>query len=124
MTKFFFVAIAAMVSATAFAEPIMFICERPAWEGVTGCGPNNTYYTYGFFADTDNFDHLENKESFRYQRPEYVIAKRKGCSLVGARGAKATFTVKEKVITFWFSEVETGNRPYKQVDLDPIKESW
>lgn len=120
MTKFYIALLALVTSATVFAEPIIYICERPAWEGKEGCGPNNTYYTYGFFVDTDNFDHNTDKDSFRYRRPEYVFAGRKGCDLNGARGLEGQFTVTDDGINFWFPLNSTGRGPFALVKLNTI----
>lgn len=108
------------MASTVFAEPIIYICERPAWEGVEGCGLNNTYHTYGFFVDTDDFDHNADKDSFRYKRPKYVFAKRKGCDLEGAQGDTGTFTVVEEGIIFWFELNSMVGGPRSRVDLDTI----
>lgn len=118
--KLFVTFLALILSSSVFAEPIMYICERPAWDGKKGCGPNNTYYTYGFYVDTDSFDHLADKNSFRYKRPKYVSAMRKGCDLEGAQGSTRRFTVTDKGIDFWFSTEPSWSRSNMKLELDTV----
>ncbi|MDH4020485.1 MAG: hypothetical protein OEU84_12880 [Xanthomonadales bacterium] len=77
--------------SAAFAEPVLYVCERPAWEGVESCGPNNTYMTYSMFVDTDDFDK---------RKPVYDLKMHKGCDLSEADMWNYNYKVNEKTISF------------------------
>jgi len=83
----------------ALADPIVYVCERPAWEGEKGCGPNNTYYTYAFHVETD--DLLLTKDDPKYKRPTYAFQMSKSCDV--SRGSRRGyfFSVAEESLTFW-----------------------
>lgn len=91
--------------STAFAEPVLYICERPAWEGKDGCGANNTYYTYNFFVETDDFSK---------KNPLYDLQKRKGCDASKAAMWSNSYRVNEETITFWFKQ-QPGGSHYNQL---------
>jgi hypothetical protein len=106
MTKFQIVFLALTLSFSAFAEPVVYVCERPAWEGVKSCGPNNTYYTYAFHVDTD--DLVLNKDDPKYDRPTYAFQMRKGCDV--SKGGKFGYyySVTNESLTFWINLAPTG----------------
>ena len=77
--------------SAAFAKPVLYVCERPAWEGVESCGPNNTHMTYNLFLDTDDFDK---------KRPVYDLQMTKGCDASDADMWNYNYTVNENTINF------------------------
>lgn len=81
------------LSSTAFAEPVLYVCERPAWEGKEGCGPNNTYYTYNLLVETRNFDD---------KNPMYTFQMRKGCDASKGRKHRYRYAVNDDAFLFWF----------------------
>ena len=91
MSKFSLVFLALFFCSAAFAKPVLYVCERPAWEGVESCGPNNTYFTYNLFLDTDDFDK---------KKPVYDLKMKKGCDASGADMWNYNYTVDEKTISF------------------------
>lgn len=95
------------VSTAVNAEPVLYICERPAWDSVNGCGSNNTYYTYAFYTDTEAIQSeiQADKKSFRYQSPEYVFAMRKGCDIEKAQPRLEKFRATEGEISFSFAQM-------------------
>jgi hypothetical protein len=100
MSKFNIAFLALIFCSAAFAKPVTFVCERPAWEGKEGCGNNNTYYTYNLFVETDDFGK---------EHPVYDFKMGKGCD--GPNGAMWTYRYKadDDFIEFLFNEVPTGN---------------
>ncbi|MEE4294855.1 MAG: hypothetical protein V2I79_12915 [Xanthomonadales bacterium] len=72
MLRSIIVLITLLFSASTLAESVLYVCERPAWDGKTGCGPNNTYSTHTFLVDTDDFDD---------EKPIYVYQGGKGCDV-------------------------------------------
>ena len=82
--------------ATTFAEPVVYVCERPAWDGVKGCGPNNTYYTYRIFVETDDFDH---------KSPVYELQMSNRCDASRAARWSYNYKVTEETLSFWFKRV-------------------
>lgn len=91
MSKFNLVFLLLFFCSAAFAEPVLYVCERPAWEGVESCGPNNTYFTYNLFLDTDDFDK---------SKPVYDLQMNKGCDASDAKMWNYNYTVDEKTINF------------------------
>ena len=109
------------VSTAVNAEPVLYLCERPAWDAGKGCGPNNTYYTYAFYTDTEiiQSDIQADKDSFRYQLPEYVFAMRKGCDIERARPRLENFEATEGEISFNFAQMQSQSmRAYETAILD------
>ena len=88
------------LSTSAFAEPVLYVCERPAWEGKEGCGPNNTYYTYNLLVETRDFD---------TKRPEYEFRMRKGCDASKGRRQSYPYAVLEDEIVFWFKQTANAS---------------
>jgi len=99
MSKFQFVFLSLIFCSTAFAEPVLFVCERPAWEGVEGCGPNNTYYTYNLFVETDDFDK---------EYPIYDFQMSKSCDASKATMWNYNYRVTDEIIEFMFNQVPSG----------------
>ncbi|MEE4218460.1 MAG: hypothetical protein V2I48_12675 [Xanthomonadales bacterium] len=109
------------ITTTVVAEPVIYVCERPAWDSVKGCGPNNTYYTYAFYTDTEvvRNDIQADKKSFRYQKPEYVFAMRKGCDLNNARPKVEKFEATDNEIRFGFAQMYSQSvSAYETAKLD------
>jgi hypothetical protein len=99
MSKFTIVFLTLIFSSVAFAKPVTYVCERPAWEGVKGCGPNNTYYTYDLFVETDDFDK---------KHPVYDFSMRKGCSTNKGKLLTYKYQVNEEFIEFIFNRKPQG----------------
>lgn len=91
MSKSKLVFLAVFFCSAAFAKPVLYTCERPAWEGTEGCGPNNTYFTYTMFVDTDDFDK---------RKPVYDLQMQKGCDVSEADMWNYNYTVNENTISF------------------------
>ena len=104
-------------SLPASAETIVYVCERPAWEGVEGCGPNNTYLTYGFWVDTENFDTAADKEKFLYREPKYVYTQFQGCEVEKVYEKQGQFTTTDVGFTFWLGRAVTNSQ---KVELDTV----
>ncbi len=86
---------------SAFAESLLYVCERPAWEGKDGCGPNNTYATYTMRVDTRDFDDEE---------PVYVFQAGKGCDVSKKTKYRHLYEVTPEAITFNFAELPKAPR--------------
>jgi len=82
--------------STAMADPLTYICERPAWDGKEGCGPNNTYYTYRLQLDTKDFD---NKD------PRYVFQMKKGCDASKGSKKRYHYVVSDETLAFKFKRI-------------------
>ncbi len=80
--------------STAFAESVLYVCERPAWDGQEGCGPNNTYATYSMLVETEEFGNKHSKYDFRM---------RKGCDASKGRKYKYDYDYNDKTIVFAFN---------------------
>jgi hypothetical protein len=80
--------------STALADPVKYVCERPAWDGVNGCGPNNTYETYSMSMNTDDFDN---------KSPRYTLRTAKGCNADKGRRYKYNYKANGEKITFAFN---------------------
>lgn len=79
--------------STALADPVLYVCERPAWDGHEGCGPNNTYATYKLLFDDRDF----NK---KYS--EYTFRGAKGCNADKGRRSTYSFKANDESIMFAF----------------------
>ena len=101
--------------STALADPVKYVCERPAWDGVQGCGPNNTYETYSMLLDTNDFD---------YQSSRYTLRSAKGCNADKGRRYKYQYKANGTKITFAFNP-NPGSSYLRQstikLDLDSMK---
>lgn len=107
MTKLHVLFLTLIFCSSAFAEQIVLICERPAWEGEEGCGPNNTYETYRFFVDTDDFD-KKGGASCGYQRV-------KGCDLSKApKQVRSKYAVSEDAFLFHDRSIS----PWRTIRVD------
>jgi hypothetical protein len=104
MSKFRFVFLSLIFCSTAFAEPVLFVCERPAWEGKEGCGPNNTYYTYNLFVETNDFD----KEFPLDRHPVYDFQMSKSCDASKATMWSYNYKVTDETIEFMLNLVPNG----------------
>ena len=93
--------IALIACSPALAAPQLFVCERPAWDGKEGCGPNNTYATYTFLVETNDFDD---------EKPEYVFQGGKGCDASKKVKYEYRYAVSEDTITFKFAELPKAPR--------------
>jgi hypothetical protein len=87
--------------SSAFAESLLYVCERPAWDGKDGCGPNNTYATYTMRVDTRDFDDEE---------PVYVFQGGKGCDVSKKTSYRYHFIVKPETLTFKFAQLPKAPR--------------
>ena len=87
------IALSLLFCTSVFAEPVMYICERPSWGNAEGCGPNNTRFTYGFLINTERFAQGIDGGGSGAKMWSYVFAENKGCGLDGARGKTAKFRV-------------------------------
>ena len=101
--------------STALADPVKYVCERPAWDGVNGCGPNNTYETYSMLLNTDDFDN---------RSPRYTLRSAKGCNADKGRRFKYNYYANGERITFAFNP--NPGSPYLRqstikLDLDSMK---
>jgi len=99
MSKFNLVFLTLIFSSVAFAEPVLYVCERPAWGGKEGCGPNNTYYTYNLFVETDDFN---------TKNPIYDFQMSKGCDASKANMWNYNYQVNDDTIEFLFNQVPNG----------------
>ena len=117
MSKLTIILLALLACATASADTIVYICERPAWEGVDGCGVNNTAFTYGFWVETEDFDHNVDKDRLWYNLPKYRYIEHEGCDLKEAQGNEGRFTVTDDAIEFWLGKAVSNSR---KVELDTI----
>jgi hypothetical protein len=91
--------LALVFSSAAFAKPVLYVCERPAWDGKEGCGPDNTYYTYNLFLDTDDFDK---------DLPVYDFQMKKGCDASEATMWTYQYKAYDDNLEFWFNRVPHG----------------
>lgn len=101
MKKLITLLVALTCCSTAFAESQLFVCERPAWDGKKGCGPNNTYETYSFLVDTRDFDS---------QKPEYVFQGGEGCDISKKAKYRYLYAVDPDTITFKFAKLPLAPR--------------
>jgi len=103
--------------STALAEPILYVCERPAWDGQEGCGLNNTYATYSMLLDTKDFDH-----KYAY----YTLRSSKGCDANKGRRQKYRYLANDETISFALdlksrSSIGAGRMSTIELDLDSMK---
>ena len=104
-----------VLCSTAFAEPLLYVCERPAWEGKEGCGPNNTYYTYNLQVETLEFDDRD---------PLYTFQMRKGCDASKGRKQRYHYKANGDAILFWFKQnpnASTTVMPTIKLDRNTMK---
>lgn len=99
MLKFNLVFLTLIFSSAAFAEPVLYVCERPAWQGKEGCGPNNTYYTYNLFVETNDFSKTH---------PVYDFQMSKSCDASNATMWSYNYIVDDETIEFFFNQVPYG----------------
>jgi hypothetical protein len=90
-----------LFSASTFAESLLYVCERPAWDGKTGCGPNNTHSTHTFLVDTDDFDD---------QKPTYVYQGGKGCDVSKKSKFRYQYAVTPEEIIFKYARAPYAPR--------------
>ena len=104
MTKLHLVLLTLIFCSSAFAEQIVLVCERPAWDDKEGCGPNNTYETYRLSVETDDF----NKKG----GATYGLQIAKGCDASKATKVRNKYTVTEDTVKF---NIES---PYNIIAVD------
>ena len=92
MTKVHVFFLSLIFCSSAFAEQIVLVCERPAWDDKESCGPNNTYETYRLSFETDDFDKIGGA-TYGFQRA-------KGCDASKATKVRNKFTVTEDTVQF------------------------
>ena len=90
--------------SSTFAEQIVLVCERPAWDGEESCGPNNTYETYRLSIETDDFD--------RKGGASYGFQKARGWDASKATKMRGRFTAAGGIVRF---QLDT---PYKFIQVD------
>ena len=90
-----------LVSFSAFAEPLLYVCERPAWGGKTGCGPNDTYDTHTFLVDTLDFDSED---------PTYVYQGGVGCDVSNKAKYRHQYVVTPETIEFHYARLPDAPR--------------
>lgn len=95
----------------AFANPVTYVCERPAWDGEEGCGPNNTYATYKLAVETKDFNKKYSKYSFRGS---------KGCNANRGHRYQYAYRANGDTIKFAFdpSPGSTGTVQMSTITLD------
>jgi len=95
----------------AFADPVLYVCERPAWDGEDGCGPNNTYATYKLLVNTNDFNKKYSKYTFRGS---------KGCNANRGHRYKYAYRANGHTIKFGFdpSPGSTGSVQMSTITLD------
>jgi len=102
--------------STAMADPVTYICERPAWDGKKGCGPNDTYYTYRLQLDTKDFEH---------ENPEYTFQRKKGCDASKGVKHRYHYSVDDETIAFKFRKeprsVSTSTWSVIYMDRETLK---
>lgn len=90
--------------SSTFAEQIVLVCERPAWNGKESCGPNNTYETYRLSLETDDFD-KKGGATYGYQNA-------KDCDASKATKIRSKFTATKDIVRF---QLDT---PYKFIEVN------
>lgn len=123
MARFFILIATLIVCAPAFAEMQLFTCERPAWDGKDGCGPNNTYSTHTFLVNTRDFhDHAFEADASDHmdEQPEYVYQGGKGCDVSLKAKYDYHYMVTPETITFVFAMLPKAPRDklWTRVTLD------
>ena len=113
MSRISVLALTLAFSSAAFAEPITYVCERPAWDGKEGCGPNDTYETYSMLVESGDFGDKQAKYSFR---------KSKGCDKDKGGKYKYGYKVNNGTIVFAFypkpSSAAMGQGKMSTIKLD------
>jgi len=100
MSKFAVVLICLITCSTAFAEHILYVCERPTWGRDEGCGPNKARYTYGFLVDSEDFESVAVPDGSLAGGWEYVYAEARGCDLSRAAREQGKFYITDKGFLF------------------------
>jgi hypothetical protein len=121
MAKCLVFLITVLQCTSLFAEPVLFTCDRPAWEGKRGCGEANTYEKYAIYvnAETIHADRVADKEARGYLRPAHAFLKVRGCDLEAGYPKLGRFEVDADLITFWLGDVRIGEGIFaKKVMLD------
>lgn len=97
--------------STVFAEPLLYVCERPAWDGKAGCGPNDSYSTHTFLVETRDFGD---------EQPEYVYRGGKGCEVAKKTAYRYHYRVEPETLTFRFAQLPRAPRDklWTSVTLD------
>lgn len=92
-----------MLCSSTLADPLVFSCERPVWKNANRCTVNDTYESYVFYVDSEEFasDQQANKKSFRYEKPENFYTTFKACGSGKTFTYNGKFTAYEGTVTFW-----------------------
>ena len=95
---------------------MLYVCERPAWDGEEGCGPNNTYATYKLLVNTNDFGEKHAKYAFRGS---------KGCNADRGKRYKYAYKANGDTIKFAFNPRPGASGTLKMstitLDLDSMK---
>lgn len=97
--------------STVLAEPLLYVCERPAWDGKSGCGPNDSYSTHTFLVETRDFGK---------EQPEYEYRGGKGCEVEKKAAYRYHYRVEPETLTFRFAQLPRAPRDklWTSVTLD------
>lgn len=111
MARIVLVLIILFTCTTAFAGPVLFICERPNWSDKKGCGPSNVYDTYTFYTYAEAIleDQAADKETRRYLRPQHVFTKATNCDGTEGQPSIGRFEVDGQLMTLWLGDVRKGD---------------
>lgn len=92
-----------ILCSSVLADPLVFSCERPAWKNTKSCAVNDTYESFVFYVDSEEFasDQLANKKSFRYEKPENFYTIFKACGSGKSYTYNGKFAAYEGTVTFW-----------------------
>ena len=100
-----------LISSTAFAEQLLYVCERPVWDGTEGCGPNNTHSTYSFQVET---------RDYRDENPEYILRAGKGCEVSNKQPHSYVYHVEPEALKFEFANLPNAprNKLWRSITID------
>lgn len=111
MVKIFLTLITMSLCTAAYAGPVLFSCERPAWEGHEACGDSGAYETYTFYTYAEAIleDQSAKKGAKGYLRPEHVFMKVGSCDRDAGRPAVGRFEVDGETMSLWLGDVRKGD---------------
>ncbi len=109
MLRQLLITVVLIIPTVAFSDPIVFICERPAWGDKSGCGPNNTHSTYAFHVETNDF---------RLKNPDYTFQLRHGCEVEKARRIRFHYRVIDNEIHFRYQRPLGNTAGWSTIRLD------
>jgi hypothetical protein len=102
--------------STALADPVLYVCERPVWDGHEGCGQNNTYATYSILYDTRDINKKYSKYTFRGSKGSDAKKGRRYTYRYKANGEKMIFAFSANP-----TSTNTAQMSTITVDLDSMK---